>query len=39
VDSLLDATKNWPANKKQELPYLLAVVIADGAFEDHPEID
>lgn len=39
LDNILAATKNWPANKKSDLPLLLSVVIADGAFEDHPEID
>ncbi len=39
IDRILEVTKNWPPNKKSELPLLLSVVIADGAFEDHPEID
>lgn len=39
MNALIEATKNWPMQKKSELPLLLSVVIADGAFEEHPDID
>ena len=39
ADKILEATENWPPNKKQQIPMLMSIVIADGAFEDNPEID
>lgn len=39
ADRILDATTDWPPQKKQQLPMLMSVVIADGAFAEHPEID
>lgn len=39
LDRLIEATRDWPVQKKSELPLYLSVVIADGAFEEHPEID
>ena len=39
ADKILEATENWPPNKKQQIPMLMSIVIADGAFEEDPEID
>lgn len=39
MNKILEATQNWPAQKKASLPLLLSVVIADGAFDEYPEIN
>ena len=39
IDAILLAVGGWSAQKKGMLPTLLAVVVADQAFEDNPEID
>ena len=36
---IIEATQSWAPAKKSQIPMLMSVVIADGAFEDFPEID
>lgn len=39
ADQIIQATANWPPQRKQSLPMMMSVIIADGAFEGHDEID